>query len=104
MISEKIKSLRLARGLTQQQLADKLNINRTTISNYENGNREPRLNELTAIADALGVSIDFFGAVAKDEVFELLQRAREVFENPTVEKEKKDELYKELMRLYLSIQ
>ena len=68
MIGEKIKALRLARGLTQQQFADKLAINRSTISNYELGNREPRLAQLNAIANAFGVSTDFFGVVAKDEV------------------------------------
>lgn len=103
MIGGKIKALRLGRGLTQQQLADKLNINRSTISNYENGNREPRLNELTAIAEALGVSTDIFGIVAKDEAFELMQRAKAIFENPAIEKSKKEEIYKELMRLYLSL-
>ena len=103
MVGGKIKALRLGRGLTQQQLADKLNINRSTISNYENGNREPRLNELAAIAEVLGVSTDIFGIVAKDEAFELMQRAKAVFENPAIERAKKEAIYKELMRLYLSL-
>lgn len=103
MIGEKIKALRLARGLTQQQFADKLEINRSTISNYELGNREPRLAELNAIADAFGVSTDFFGVVAKDEAFELVQRAKEVFESPDIDKPKKEEIYKELMKMYLSL-
>lgn len=103
MLGGKIKALRLGRGLTQQQLADKLNINRSTISNYENGNREPRLNELAAIAEALGVSTDMFGIVAKDEIFELTQRAKAVFENPDIDKPTKEEIYKELMRMYLSL-
>jgi transcriptional regulator with XRE-family HTH domain len=103
MLGGKIKALRLGRGLTQQQLADKLNINRSTISNYENGNREPRLNELAAIAEALGVSTDMFGIVAKDEIFELTQRAKAVFENPEIDKTTKEEIYKELMRMYLSL-
>lgn len=103
MISEKIKALRVGRGYTQQQLADKLNVNRTTISNYESGNRTPRLNELIAIADAFGVSVDFFGVVAKDEAFELVQRAKAVFESPDIDKAKKEEIYKELMKMYLSL-
>ncbi len=103
MISEKLKALRIGRGYTQQQLADKLNINRTTISNYESGNRTPRLNELIAIAEAFGVSVDFFGVVAKDEAFELVQRAKAVFESPEIDKPTKEEIYKELMKMYLSL-
>lgn len=103
MIGEKIKSLRIARGLTQQQLAEKLNINRSTISNYENGNREPRLAELSAISSILGVSTEFFGVVATDEAFELVQRAKAVFESPEVSKIKKEEIYRELMKMYLSL-
>ena len=103
MVGGKIKALRLGRGLTQQQLADKLNINRSTISNYENGNREPRLNELAAIASALGVSTDIFGVIAKDEAFELTQRAKAIFENPAIDKATKEEVYKQVMKLYLSL-
>ena len=102
-IGSKIKTLRKGRGLTQQQLADKLEITRATISNYEVGRRSPHISELKRIADFFGVGIDYFGVLPVDEAFDLISRARDVFNNPTVPKEQKDEIYKELMRLYLSI-
>lgn len=103
-IGKKLKSLRKGRGLTQQQLAEKMDISRATISNYEVGRRSPHLSELRRFADFYGVSLDFFGVATTDEVFELLSRAKEVFENPNVPKEKKEGIYKEFMRLYLELQ
>lgn len=103
MIGNKLKALRVGRGLTQQQLADKLGCNRSTISNYENGNREPRLQEIALMSEFFGVSSDFFGVTTRDEAFEFVQRARDIFDNPNVSKETKEKLYKEIMKMYLSL-
>ncbi len=81
-----------------------LGITRATVSNYEVGRRNPHISELKRIAEAYGVGLDYFGFVPTDEVFDLISRAREVFQSEDVPKEKKDEIYKELMRLYLSIE
>lgn len=102
-IAVKIKTLRKGRKITQQELADSIGLNRCTIGNYETGRRVPHLHELTLIANYFGVGLDFFGVATKDEVFDVLSRAKEVFESETVSKEEKDALYKELMKLYLSI-
>lgn len=102
-IGSKLKTLRKGRKLTQQELADKLNITRCTVSNYEVGRRSPHISELKRLADFYGVGLDYFGVTSTDEVFDLLSRAKEVFNSPEVSKDKKDELYKELMRLYLEI-
>ena len=55
-IGKKIKILRKTRGLTQQQLADKLNVKRATISNYEIGRRSPHIKELEDISQRLEVA------------------------------------------------
>lgn len=102
-LGKKLKALRKGRGLTQQQLAEKMDISRATISNYEVGRRSPHLSELRRFADFYGVSLDFFGVATTDEVFELLSRGKEFFHNPNVPKEKKEEIYKEFMRLYLEL-
>lgn len=101
-ISKKIKILRKSRGLTQQQLADRLNVKRATISNYEIGRRSPHLKELEAIAEALGVSLDHFG-VGGDDVVDLIARARGIFESETIDAAEKARAYKEIMRLYLEL-
>lgn len=102
-IGAKIKTLRKGRKLTQQELADKMGITRATVSNYEVGRRSPHISELKRFADFFGVGIDYFGVVPKDEMFDLLSRAREVFNSPEVSKEKKEELYKSIMRIYLEM-
>lgn len=103
-VGNKLKTLRKGRKLTQQELADKLGITRCTVSNYEVGRRHPHLNELRRFAEFYGVDLSFFGIASKDEVFDLLSRAKEVFTNEDIPKDKKDEVYRELMKLYLSIQ
>lgn len=102
-IGHKLKTLRKGRKLSQQELADRLEITRATISNYEVGRRQPHISELQRIANFFGVGLDYFGVVPKDEIFDLLSRAREVFDNPNVPKEKKEEVYKELCKLYINM-
>ncbi len=57
MFSENLKLLREAKDLTQQQLADKLSISRSTIGMYENGSREPDFETLEIIADFFNVDM-----------------------------------------------
>lgn len=51
--------LRQNRGLTQQELADKLGITRASLSHYEKGRREMNYNLLIQTADFFNVSIDY---------------------------------------------
>ena len=102
-IGVKLQTLRKGRKLSQQELADKMGVSRATISNYEVGRRAPHLSELKRFAEYYGVSLDYFGVTSTDEVFDLLSRAKAVFESNSVSKEKKDELHLALMQLYLSM-
>lgn len=52
----RIKELRQARGLTQQQLADKAGLERSQLSKIENGREPANTRRLNDIATALGVS------------------------------------------------
>ncbi len=57
--SEMLKYLRKREGLTQQELSQKLKISKSTISMYENGNREPDFETLEMIADFFNVDMNF---------------------------------------------
>lgn len=58
--SDKLKKLRKEKGISQEELADVLDINRTSIVHYEgNNNRVPRNERLQEIADFFGVSMDY---------------------------------------------
>lgn len=102
-IGAKLKILRKGRKLTQEQLAERLGVNRATISNYEIGRRLPNLNDLKRFAEFYGVGLDYFGVVSKDEMFDLLSRARDVFESDAVSDEQKKGIFEEIMRLYLKM-
>lgn len=102
-IGRKLRTLRKGRKLTQKDVADRLGLVRATISNYEVGRRTPHLSDLKRFAELYGVTLDYFGVSTNDEVFELISRAREVFENDQVSSKTKEDLYKEFMRLYLNI-
>lgn len=104
LIGKKLKQLRKSKGMTQEQVAEKVDITRSTISNYEIGRRTPHLKDLSALADVFGVGLDYFGISPKDEAFDLISRAREIFECKSVKRETKESLYKEMMRLYLELE
>lgn len=53
MLSENIKTIRKAKGLTQQELAVKLNVVRQTISKWEQGLSVPDSELLIALSEAL---------------------------------------------------
>jgi transcriptional regulator with XRE-family HTH domain len=60
---ERLKELREARNLSQEELADKLNIPRSSVSHYERPQKDkeirlPRRERLEKIADFFGVSVD----------------------------------------------
>lgn len=58
-VSEKIRILRNRSGITQQQLAEVLGVQRNTITQYEAGRIVPSSKSLKKIADLFSVSIDF---------------------------------------------
>ncbi len=54
---ERLRELRLARGLSQEKLAFKSGMHRTYLGSIERGERNPSLKNIAAIAEALGVSL-----------------------------------------------
>jgi transcriptional regulator with XRE-family HTH domain len=57
--SSRLKQCRLAKGLTQKQMAGILKINERSYQNYEGGDRTPNLEGLIALADFFDVSLDY---------------------------------------------
>jgi transcriptional regulator with XRE-family HTH domain len=57
-ISENIKKLRKARGLTQAALGQKIGTRQKVIADYENGISKPPQDRLPVIAKFFGVSVD----------------------------------------------
>lgn len=63
-LGEQLKALRIKSKMTQDQLAEKLNTTKATISRYEKDQRQPRREQITEIACALDAN--------PDELFNLL--------------------------------
>ena len=59
MFSETLKKLRLSHNLNQVQLAQKLNVSKQAISNWENNNIQTSIDILIKIADIFSVSTDY---------------------------------------------
>ncbi|HJI57636.1 MAG TPA: helix-turn-helix domain-containing protein [Oscillospiraceae bacterium] len=65
----RLKTLRIKKKLTQQQLADLLGLTKSVISAYENGLRYPAYDVLIIIARIFKVSTDFLlGVEIKREI------------------------------------
>lgn len=58
-ISTRIVSLRKDAGLSQQQLADDLNLSRRAISLWETGRRTPDLKSALLLVDCLHTTLDY---------------------------------------------
>ena len=56
---ERIRNLRIDRGLTQKQVAEYLNIKQNTYSQYEIGVLNYPLEAVVKLADLYGVSVDY---------------------------------------------
>lgn len=54
----KIKDLRMLKKLTQEDLATKLNVERSTVAMWESGSALPRAEKLPEIARVLDCTID----------------------------------------------
>ncbi len=54
-----IKLLRTKRGMTQQNLADLLNVTQQAVHKYENGLSEPDIQSLKAMSALFNTSIDY---------------------------------------------
>lgn len=59
MINEKIKLLREKKDWTQHELAEKLGVTASSVSQWENGMKEPRMGMIQKIADLFNVTLSF---------------------------------------------
>ena len=62
-----IRELRIKKGMTQEELADKTEVSARTIQRIENGEVDPRVYTLQMIAKALEVDYDLFVEKESDE-------------------------------------
>lgn len=71
--AESMKQLRVAKGLSQQDLADRVYVNRSTITRWENGSRLPDVAMISRLSECLGVDVNT-----------LLSAATESYNSPNI--------------------
>ena len=72
-IDEKLAALRRARGLSQEELADALNVSRQAVGKWESGKAVPELAKLVELCEFYGVTLD--ALIRTSECAERLVRA-----------------------------
>lgn len=90
-IGDKIKEERLKKEWTQEQLAQLLNVSRSTVSSWEVGRNYPDLETIVAISDLFGLPLD-----------KLLREDREMTKEIT-KKANMGGVYKKLLKILLSV-
>jgi transcriptional regulator with XRE-family HTH domain len=66
-ISERILELREANGLNRVEMAEKLGVNKSSITRYENGDMRPTLDVMINIHNIFGVSLDWLAGIETGE-------------------------------------
>lgn len=59
MLGPRIAALRRAAGLSQGELAERLQVSTSAVGMYEQGRREPSVETLVALARTFGVTVDY---------------------------------------------
>lgn len=79
-MGQRIKRLRKARNLTQEELAEQLNLSAQAISKWENGTSLPDISQVLPLANFFGVPTDvLFGVYGTDHNEEIKARLEEIY-------------------------
>lgn len=95
-LGKKIMTMRNEKNLSQEQLAEKLNVTRQTISNWENGKFYPDIDSLVNISKFFNVSLDDLLSY-DDKVLDYLKDSTDIV------KSNKNILYAVLLNILLII-
>ena len=59
IFSEKLQLIRKSKGLTQEELAEKLEVSRQAVAKWESGQVYPDINNLIQISNLFNVTVDY---------------------------------------------
>lgn len=85
MLSKRLKTLREEKGLTQQQLADVVNLSQQTIGHYEVGRANPDTITLQKLADILDCTVDYLLGRSDVRAYPYIQGAHIEGDTPVTE-------------------
>ena len=70
MLSDKIMELRKRNGMSQEALAEKLDVSRQSVSKWETGESVPDLDRIIKLSEIFGVSTDYLLAASLNSNYE----------------------------------
>ena len=80
--NEKLQELRKSKGLTQEELAEKLFVSRTAISKWESGRGYPSIDSLKEISRYFSVTIDEL--ICPEEILSAAEEEKQAFTGRTI--------------------
>ena len=92
-LGKRIRTARIQAGYTQEDVAEKVGVSRTAVSQWEIGDIEPKISNLIAVAEALNVSTDYLLGIEDGDgrdVFDLSEEARSALKKFIIEVRKKE--------------
>lgn len=81
MLGDKIREIRLAKKMSQVELAKILDVTKQSVSNWENENIQPSIEMLSKIATVLSVSTDFLLSREEKRYLDVTGLSEEVIQN-----------------------
>ena len=100
-IGRKLKYLRIRKGISQEKLAEELNISRAKVSNWETARREISVTDAIILSDYFDKSLDNIlnpKILNKDEYIEISKR---FFESKNIEFKEKEETLIKIKEIFL---
>ncbi len=96
-VGSRINSLRIRNNMSLTQLSRITNVDRTSISKYENGHRMPSREALQALSSVFNVSIDYLLGnetpdIIADEIISMLIRKDMLKDGETLSEEQRSEI------------
>lgn len=84
-MQNRIKELREKRGISQEELANEVNLSNQVISFYENGKREPKIEKWQKLADYFNVSVPYLQGYVDEyiEINDLNDKEQDAYERIT---------------------
>lgn len=101
MIESNLKRLRKMCGLSQEQVAEKLNVSRQAVAKWESGDSLPDIYNCRALADLYDITIDsLFEAVTDSEKKDITPRGKHIFGAVKVGKDGSFKLPKKALKIF----
>lgn len=113
---DRIAEARERKGLTQEKLAQRIEVSRAALSHYEKSRRQPDIDTLVKIAAELGVSVDYLLGLTNDpnpygpdeptekDLEELMKKGGLMFDGEPLDEEDREDILAAMRIVWQTIQ